>query len=165
MLQQGKDLAFFRNRETSKGGLQLLGLLMKTEFFNMRSCCNPMHFKTTFKNSRRSLFYQDFIFQLFELWLLLHIHHVLHLFHILIRQCTFSRPTVCNNQAWYHHGSTSDKFQSSLSSNHISWRTIKRRSMTSTEKYLLWEFFNQKRLREKTWQCLWIFRRKVWMQP
>ena len=27
MLQQGKDLAFFRNRETSKGGLQLLGLL------------------------------------------------------------------------------------------------------------------------------------------
>ena len=67
MLQQGKDLAFFRNRETSKGGLQLLGLLMKTEFFNMRSCCNPMHFKTTFKNSRRSLFYQDFIFQLFEL--------------------------------------------------------------------------------------------------
>ena len=99
MLQQGKDLAFFRNRETSKGGLQLLGLLMKTEFFNMRSCCNPMHFKTTFKNSRRSLFYQDFIFQLFELWLLLHIHHVLLLFHILIRQCTFSRPTVCNNQA------------------------------------------------------------------
>ena len=57
MLQQGKDLAFFRNRETSKGGLQLLGLLMKTEFFNMRSCCNPMHFKTAFKNSRRTLFY------------------------------------------------------------------------------------------------------------
>ena len=96
MLQQGKDLAFFRNRETSKGGLQLLGLLMKTEFFNMRSCCNPMHFKTTFKNSRRTLFYQVLILQLFELWLLLHIHHVLLLlsFHILIRQCTFSRPTA-----------------------------------------------------------------------
>ena len=39
MLQQGKDLAFFRNRETSKGGL-LLGLLMKTEFFNMKMQSN-----------------------------------------------------------------------------------------------------------------------------
>ena len=40
MLQQGKDLAFFHNRETSKGGLQLLGLLMKTEFFNMKMQSN-----------------------------------------------------------------------------------------------------------------------------
>ena len=100
---------------------------MKTEFFNMRSYCNPMHFKTTFKNSRRSLFYQVLILQLFELWLLRQRHtHQLHvlllLFHILIRQCTFSRPTA--SLVITKHDIIMDQPQTnfsllSLSSNHI----------------------------------------------
>ena len=54
MLQQGKDLAFFRNRETSKGGL-LLGLLMKTDWVQ-----KYVHMLTNFDHIKIAVFLLNF---------------------------------------------------------------------------------------------------------